>query len=80
MSTPSSLPADIKASSAIQMAQQIHTNKGGKFDLDLTEVLLLDSESTASIFCNKKFAKGIHKVADSITIKSNGGEMKANHK
>jgi hypothetical protein len=45
-------------------------------DLDLRNVILLDSQSTLDVFCNKNLVNNITKGACDITrLKSNGGAM-----
>ena len=50
-------------------------SKGKLQDLDLRKVVLLDNQSTMSLFCNKKPVKNIQKAKKLMTLKSNGGSM-----
>jgi hypothetical protein len=50
-------------------------NHGKKIDLDLRNVILLDSQSTMDLFCNTKLVHNITKVNKVMRLKSNGGTM-----
>ena len=50
-------------------------SKGKLRDLDLRNVVLLDNQSTMSLFCNKKMVTNIQKAKKPIMLKSNGGSM-----
>ena len=44
-------------------------------DVDLREVILLDNQSTVSLFCNPKLVQGIKKTDKTLRLQSNGGQM-----
>ncbi len=45
-------------------------------DLDLRSVILLDNQSTMSLFCNGRFVNDIRQSDQPLTLRSNGGSMK----
>lgn len=49
-------------------------------DLELTNVLLLDNQSTFGLCCNEKFTSQIFKVKSPLLMTSNGGGLKISHK
>jgi len=51
-----------------------------KFDIDLREVILLDSQSTSDLFCNRAFVEETMKSSSSLRLKSNGGTMMVRQK
>jgi ribosomal protein L15 len=53
---------------------------GTTLELDLTEVILLDSQSTMDIFCNQAMVGETSKSVSSMRLKSNGGSMVVTHK
>jgi hypothetical protein len=55
-------------------------NHGKKIELDLKNVILLDSQSTMDLFCNPKFVDNIKKSNKKMRLKSNGGTMMVSHK
>ena len=46
---------------------------------NLREVILLDNQSTVDLFCNRKFVHNIRLAPESLTLKSNGGELIVRH-
>jgi hypothetical protein len=48
-------------------------------DLHLRKVILLDNQSTMSLFCNKHMVSNIRKSSDVLTLRSNGGSMQVGH-
>jgi hypothetical protein len=52
----------------------------GKFaDLNLQQVILLDNQSTMSLFCNKTMVSNIRRTDSPLTLRSNGGSMEVRH-
>ena len=49
-------------------------------ELDLTKVILLDSESTMDLFCNRDLVDKIQKTKDQMRIVSNGGSLLTSNK
>ena len=50
-------------------------SRGKLSDIDLRHVILLDNQSTMSLFCNKRLVQNIHKSPEPLILKSNGGSM-----
>ena len=48
--------------------------------LDLTQVILLDNQSTIDLFCNESLVSTTFESRTPMRLKSNGGMMKVNHK
>jgi hypothetical protein len=55
-------------------------NHSKKIELDLEEVILLDSQSTMDLFCNPKLVGNTYKSDKNMRLTSNCGTMKVNHK
>jgi hypothetical protein len=53
-------------------------SRGKLEDLNLRSVILLDNQSTMSLFCNRKLVSGIRCADEPLTLQSNGGSMKVN--
>jgi hypothetical protein len=53
---------------------------GTKINLDLKEIILLDSQSTMDLFCNPTLVEKPHKSGDTMRLKSNAGSMLVNKK
>ena len=47
-------------------------------DLNLREIILLDNQSTMSLFCNERMVSDIKTAPIPLTLKSNGGTMQVN--
>ena len=53
-------------------------SRGKLKDLQLRSVILLDNQSTMSLFCNKKLVTGTRDADEPLTLQSNGGSMRVN--
>ena len=53
-------------------------SRGKLKDLQLRSVILLDNQSTMSLFCNKKLVTSIRNADEPLTLQSNGGSMRVN--
>ena len=59
--------------------KKTHATKS-KIKLDLREVILLDSQSTMDLMCNKAMVANIFKSDSTMRLKSNGGTMEVGRK
>ena len=48
-------------------------------DVDLRNVILLDSQSTVSLFCNPNFVSSFSKAEKPLKLQSNGGKLMIHH-
>ena len=48
--------------------------------LEITQVILLDNQSTMDLFCNEALVSTTFESKTPMRLKSNGGTMKVNHK
>ena len=62
-----------------QIANLFKQRHGPKLKLDLRQVILLDSQSTINLLCNKALVTNAFKSNKSKQLKSNGGTMIVNH-
>jgi hypothetical protein len=58
-----------------QIAKLFKQTHGTKIKLDLREVILLDSQSTMHLICNRALVKKTFRSRKSMRLKSNGGTM-----
>ena len=62
--------------SHFQFVQTIVLKQSAKLrDLDLRSIILLDSQSTVNVFCNRKYISNVRKDATPLKLSSNGGTM-----
>jgi hypothetical protein len=64
----------VKKNEAMVLKQ--HTKS---IELDLQNVILLDSQSTMDLFCNPKLVQDITKAKHKMTVQSNGGKLSVSH-
>jgi hypothetical protein len=60
----------------ILFKQKLRSN----LNLDLQNIILLDSQSTMDLFCNPELVQEVKRSKDLMKLQSNGGTMKINHK
>jgi len=53
---------------------------GNRIKLDLREIILLDSQSTTDLFCNKRMLEYAYESKSQLNLKSNGGNLKTRKK
>jgi hypothetical protein len=61
----------------LKLFKQSHRTK---ITLDLKQVVLLDSQSTINLFCNKTLVDKTYKSKDSMRLKTNAGKMLVSQK
>jgi hypothetical protein len=77
MQTATILQQDFEPRNAdILIKQKIRS----KLNLDLRNIILLNSQSTMDLFCNPNLVQNVKKSKDVMKLQSNGGTMKVNHK
>ncbi len=54
-------------------------SKGKLSDINLREVILLDNQSTMSLFCNRRMVIDVSNLAEPLTLRSNGGTLDVDH-
>ena len=59
----------------LKTAKVLKQSHNSKKNLDMTEVILLDSQSTICVFCNKNLIGSIEKARKPLFLHSNGDSM-----
>ena len=63
-----------------QISKLFNQAHSSKINLDLREVILLDSQSTIDLLCNEALVDKISKSSSTMRLMSNGGPMAVSHK
>ena len=63
-----------------QIATILNQSASHESKLDLTQVILLDIQSTMDLFCNESLVSTMFESKTRMWLKSNGWTMKVNHK
>ena len=63
-----------------RIAELFKQTHGTKVKLDLREIILLDSQSTMDMMCNRALVEKTFKSSKTMRLKSNGGTMEVTHK
>jgi len=53
-------------------------NHGKNANMNMRNVILLDSQSTMDLFCNPALVTGVHQAPSTMTVHSNGGQLIVN--
>jgi hypothetical protein len=73
------VPKELDIPSQLSFLQTVHTTLGQhslyQGDLALRDVILLESQSTMDLFCNKDYVTSTYATPDSCNLQSNGGTM-----
>ncbi|MGL6132320.1 MAG: hypothetical protein ACRCZ9_11980, partial [Fusobacteriaceae bacterium] len=64
--------------SATYKSLSFKQSKGKMNDINLRKVILLDNQSTMSLFCNKRLVTDVRETEETMTLQSNGGSMNVN--
>ena len=63
-----------------RIATILNQSESHESKLDLTQVILLDNQSTMDLFCNESLVSTMFDSKTPMRLKSNGRTMKVNHK
>ena len=63
-----------------QIATILNQLESHESKLDLTQVILLDNQSTMDLFCNESLVSTMFESKTPMRLKSNSGTMEVNHK
>ena len=72
--------AQVEQNFELRIATILNQSASHESKLDLTQVILLDNQSTMDLFCNKSLVSTTFESKTPMWLKSNGGTMKVNHK
>jgi hypothetical protein len=75
-----SIPTDNHLSSLQTVATTTNSIPAYQDDLALCDVILLDSQSTMDLFCNKAMVTSIYASTEPCMLQSNAGQMLISHK